>query len=432
MEAVMEQNKVVTMEENLALEYLEDFNGGGIRLGLENITLLMKALDNPEDKLQIIHIGGTNGKGSTSAFISNSLKENGYKVGCFNSPYLVTPRENIRINNEYINAADFLACVKKVTEAAAKLRQEGHEPSYFEVMVGVAFAYFYEKQVDFVVLEVGLGGALDGTNVIKKSLVSVITKISIDHKDFLGDTLTSIATQKAGIIKENGLVVTGTQEIEVMKVLEEVCQAKGAKLVVAGCNDVQVTSVTQSGTSFDLCGEHYQLGLIGAHQAYNCAIALEVLDVLKERGVQVGEVQVKKALLETKWEGRFEKIGEEPLFFIDGAHNVDGIKALQETIKALDKRYTIGILGMLKDKEVDEMLEIIVPSFETLIVTTPHNPRAMDAETLADKIRSYGKEVYETSDIHKAKEKALEVAKLHEDCQIIGFGSLYMIGELRG
>lgn len=420
------------MKEKLALEYLEAFNGGGIRLGLDNITLLMARLGNPEDKLQIIHIGGTNGKGSTSAFISNVLKENGYKVGCFNSPYLVTPRENIRINNENINEEDFLNCVTKVIETAKVLKAEGHEPSYFEIMVGVAFTYFYEKQVDFVVLEVGLGGALDGTNVIKKSLVSVMTKISIDHKDFLGDTLTSIATQKAGIIKENGLVVTGVQEAEAMTVLKKTCEEKKAKLVEADCNAVKVTKLTQDGTTFELNGESYQLGLIGAHQAYNCAIALAVVKELQEKGVQLEEAKVKKALLETKWEGRFEKIGEKPLFFIDGAHNVDGIMALRDTITALKKRYTIGIVGILKDKEVDEMLELIAPCFETLIVTTPHNPRAMNAETLGDKIRSYGKEVYETSDIHKAKEKALEVAALHEESQIIGFGSLYMIGELRG
>mgnify|MGYP002679021321 CR=1 FL=1 len=420
------------MKEKLALEYLEVFNGGGIRLGLENITLLMERLGNPEDKLQIIHIGGTNGKGSTSAFISNALKENGYKVGCFNSPYLVTPRENIRINNENINEEDFLACVIKVTESAKVLKAEGHEPSYFEIMVGVAFTYFYEKQVDFVVLEVGLGGALDGTNVIKKSLISVITKISIDHKDFLGDTLTSIATQKAGIIKENGLVVTGTQDIEVMTVLQKVCEQQNAKLIEANCKAAKVVSITQDGTCFEIAGESYHLGLIGAHQVYNCMIALEVLNVLKEKGVQLGKTQIRRALNETKWEGRFEKIGEKPLFFIDGAHNVDGIMALRDTITALEKRYTIGIVGILKDKEVDEMLEIIAPCFETLIVTTPHNPRAMNAETLANKIKSYGKEVYETGNIHEAKEKALEIAALHENSQIIGFGSLYMIGELRG
>lgn len=420
------------MEEKLALEYLEAFNGGGIRLGLENITLLMQRLGNPEDKLQIIHIGGTNGKGSTSAFISNALKENGYKVGCFNSPYLVTPRENIRINNEDINETDFLACVKKVTKVGAMLREEGHEPSYFEIMVGVAFTYFYEQKVDFVVLEVGLGGALDGTNVIKKSLVSVITKISIDHKDFLGDTLTSIAEQKAGIIKENGLVVTGAQEDEVMEVLEEVCKLKKAKLIVAPCDKVKVTSVSEKGTSFVVNDIPYEIGLIGAHQAYNCTIALEVLEMLKEYGTPIGEAQVKKALLETRWEGRFEKIGEEPLFFIDGAHNVDGIMALKDTIKALTKRYTIGIVGMLKDKEVEEMLEIIMPCFEALIVTVPHNPRAMAAQCLGDKIRSYNKEVYIVNDIHEAKAKALEVAGLHKNSQIIGFGSLYMIGELRG
>lgn len=419
------------MEEKLALEYLEAFNGGGIRLGLENITCLMKRLGNPEEHLKIIHIGGTNGKGSTSAFISNVLKENGYKVGAFNSPYLVTPRENIRINNIDINESDFLACVKKVTEVGKVLREEGHEPSYFEIMVGVALTYFYEKQVEFVVLEVGLGGALDGTNVIKNSLISVITKISIDHKDFLGDTLTSIATQKAGIIKQNGLVITGTQEKEVLEVLEKVCQEKRAQLIVAPCEEVVVKSISERGTTFVLQGEDYRVSLIGEHQAYNCTIALKVIQKLQEMGITMKETLIKKALAETKWEGRFEKIGDSPLFFIDGAHNVDGIMALRNTINALEKRYTIGIVGMLKDKEVEEMLEIIMPCFETLIVTLPHNERAMTAQCLGDKIKAYDKEVYILGDVHEAKEKALEVAKMHKDSQIIGFGSLYMIGELK-
>lgn len=419
------------MEEKLALEYLEAFNGGGIRLGLDNITRLMARLGNPEAHLKIIHIGGTNGKGSTSAFISNVLKENGYKVGAFNSPYLVTPRENIRVNNVDINPSEFLACVQKVTEVGRILREEGHEPSYFEIMVGVAFTYFYEKQVDFVVLEVGLGGALDGTNVIKESLISVITKISIDHKDFLGDNLTSIAMQKAGIIKENGLVITGTQEKEVLDVLESVCAKKKAQLIVAPCNQIIIDHVSAKGTAFRLQEEVYEISLIGAHQAYNCTIALAVITKLQELGIYLDKAIIKKALLETKWEGRFEKIGDSPLFFIDGAHNVDGITALRNTINALEKRYTIGIVGMLKDKEVEEMLDIIMPCFDTLIVTLPHNPRAMTPQYLGDKIKAYGKEVYIVGDVHEAKVKALEVARLHEESQIIGFGSLYMIGELK-
>ena len=421
----------IRMTEKLALEYLEAFNGGGIRLGLDNITRLMARLGNPEARLKIIHIGGTNGKGSTSAFISNVLKENGYKVGAFNSPYLVTPRENIRVNNVDINPSEFLACVQKVTEVGRILREEGHEPSYFEIMVGVAFTYFYEKQVDFVVLEVGLGGALDGTNVIKESLVSVITKISIDHKDFLGDNLTSIAMQKAGIIKENGLVITGTQEKEVLDVLESVCSEKKAQLIVAPCDQIIIDHVSAKGTAFRLQEEAYEISLIGAHQAYNCTIALAVIGKLQELGVHLDKAMIKKALLETKWEGRFEKIGDSPLFFIDGAHNVDGIMALRNTINALEKRYTIGIVGMLKDKEVEEMLDIIMPCFDTLIVTLPHNPRAMTPKCLGDKIKAYGKEVYIVGDVHEAKIKALEVAKEHKDSQIIGFGSLYMIGELK-
>ena len=187
----------------------------------------------------------------------------------------------------------------------------------------------------------------------------------------------------------------------------------------------------EEGTCFSLRDKNYEISLIGAHQAYNCTIALTVLEKLQEFGISLEEEKIKLALKETKWGGRFEKISSKPLFFIDGAHNVDGIEALKKTIEMLPKRYTIGIVGILKDKEVEEMLEMIIPSFDALVVTTPQNPRAMGAHALADKIKAFGKAVYITKDILEAKSKAIDIANHTSNSQIIGFGSLYMIGELK-
>lgn len=420
------------MQEQLALTYLEEFNSSHIELGLENIRRLMEVLKNPQDKLKIIHIGGTNGKGSTSQFINHVLQSGGYSVGVYSSPHLITPRETIRIKGEDISKESFLAYVERVTEVAKVLREEGNSPSHFEIMTAVAFLYFYEKKVDFVILEVGLGGRLDATNVIKQSVVSVLTKIAIDHKDFLGDTLESIAEQKAGIIKPNDLVVMPMQEPVVMQVISSTCKQKKARLEWVDTSQIHEVSVSQDGTSFRLGENTYTLQMIGAHQAYNCSIALKVIECLKQRGIiSITDEEIGEGISQARWEGRFEKLSNKPLIFIDGAHNVDGINALAKTIDALEKCYTIGIVGILKDKEVDDMLKIICPKFDVLIVTRPNNPRAMDEKILADQIKAYRSIVYEVRGIEDALKQAVELATIQEESQIIAFGSLYMIGDVR-
>ena len=285
--------------------------------------------------------------------------------------------------------------------------------------------------MDFVVLEVGLGGTYDSTNVIKHAFISVITKIGIDHTAILGNSLTSIANHKAGIIKPNGTVVMGYQQKEVEDLFKKVCHTKNAELTIVSNWQLCNIKVTTTGTSFVYKDKTYNISLIGLHQAYNCAIAITVLDKLKRFGINLNEDKLKHAFKITTWEGRFEKIGDHPLFFIDGAHNLDGIKALSHTINALPKRYTIGIIGILKDKQVTQMLDYIIPCFDTLIVTAPPTQRAIENLQLGEKIKAYGKTVHIAEDIVSAKQKALEICHLYHDAQIIGFGSLYMIGELK-
>lgn len=420
----------MTTEE--VLTYLEGVNGKDIKLGLIQIKALMEKINRPDEKLKIIHITGTNGKGSVSQFISQILQQAGYTVGCFNSPYFEIPNECIRINDEMISEDELIDYMKYMEPHIKELQKEGLEPSGFEILTALALLYFCEKEVDFVILEVGLGGLLDATNVINKSLVSVITKISVDHKDFLGDTLTAIATQKAGIIKQKGLVIAPEQEQEVMHVIDEVCHMKGAHLEWMKPDLIKEITVQEEGTAFKIGDIPYKLQMIGSHQAYNCGLAIKVIEVLREKKVlKVSDEQIQKGVYKAKWAGRFEKMSNKPKIFIDGAHNLDGIKSLAQTMKQLNKCYSIGIIGILKDKEVEEMLSVICPYFDALIVTTPNNPRAMAAEVLAEKIKSYSCKVYVDIEVEDALEHAIHLAAGYNEAQIIGFGSLYMIGTLR-
>lgn len=403
-----------------------------MKLGLETIRVLINRLGNPDRQLQIIHIAGTNGKGSVSQMTSSILQEAGYLVGVFNSPHLITPEECIRINDVQITREQFESYIEKLRITVEDLKRENIFPSYFEVLTALALMYFKDQGVDFVLLEVGLGGALDATNVIENSLVSVLTKIAKDHTDFLGDTLEAITRQKTGIIKPNGLVVTPIQQNCVNDVIEQACDQAKAQLHWMDPSQLEVIMVGESGSVFELKGIRYETQLIGTHQAYNGALAIEVIYTLREKEViRVTDQQIKEGIVKAKWQGRFEKISDNPKVFIDGAHNADGIKALADTIGHLKKSYTIGIVGILRDKEVDQMLETIAPYFDYLIATEPCNPRAMKAEELAEKILKYGAQVEAISEVEKAIKRGLQLAQMNRESQIIAFGSLYMIGKVR-
>lgn len=420
------------MNKQDVLRYLDGVNGKNIRLGLENITALTQKIGNPEDELKIIHITGTNGKGSVCAFISSILKESGYKVGCFNTPYLNEPNECVRINDERITDEDLIRYMERLEPSIKKQLEEGLGASGFEIFTALTLMYFKDKNVDFVILEAGLGGTLDATNVIKRSIASVITKISVDHKDFLGNTVGEIAVHKAGIIKKGGLVITPLQSDEVMAPIKAKCAELGGTLACMQPEQLEILQVSDKGTSFKYQDESYQIGLIGAHQAYNCALAIEVVNQLAmQKLINVSQEDIKTAVRKTKWAGRFEKIADMPKTFIDGGHNVDGIMALADTIEHLEKCYTIGIVGVLKDKEIDEMLNIICSKFDVLIAVRPNSIRALDENSLAEKIKAHGIKTYAIADVKEAARKAISLAKEQKNAQIIGFGSLYMIGEIK-
>ena len=417
------------MNYNEALNFISESHKFGMRLGLDNMKRLLELLGNPQEKLNIVHVAGTNGKGSTCSFISTILVECGYKVGLYTSPYLETFTERIRINNENIPEEKVANIISLIKEKIEIMTKEGYEyPTEFEIVTAMAFYYYFIENTDYVVLEVGLGGRYDATNVIDKSLVSVITSISLDHTGILGDTLEKIAYEKAGIIKENGTVFVYNQTNRVKNIIKEVCNEKNAKYIEVDFDDVIIKKSDINYQSFDYKKyKDIKINLIGEHQIKNSILALNVVEFILDN---VNLDIIKKGIEKTKWAGRIEKLSKSPLFIIDGAHNEDGAKSLQKVLdkNLKDKNMTL-IIGMLEDKDIDTVLEILIPYFNKVITTTPNNPRAISCDKLKDKVYKYNKNVTSMQQIEKAVEYVLENSK--KDDVIICAGSLYMIGEVR-
>lgn len=421
------------MNYNESLKYIEETHKFGIRLGLDNMKNLLELLGNPQDKLNIIHVAGTNGKGSTCSFISSILKESGYKVGLYTSPFLETFTERIRVNGENISQEDVARIVNLIKE---KTEESGIHPTEFEIVTAMAFLYYYEQDVDFVALEVGLGGRFDATNIINKSEVSVITSISLDHVGILGDTVENIAYEKGGIIKENGTVIMYDQDEKIKNVIKDICKEKNAKYIEVKFNDIDIKQSDIYSQKYDcsVLGKSYEnleIKLIGEHQINNSILALATIQTLKEdKGLNMTQDAIRKGLIETRWPGRIEKIMDEPIFIIDGAHNEDGAKSLAKSIqKNFNGKKLTLLIGMLEDKDIDSVLSILMPYFSKVITTTPDNPRAIDCNILKDKISKYVDNIVAKESIEDAVKYSLENTK--EDEIIISAGSLYMIGTVR-
>ncbi|WP_195940187.1 bifunctional folylpolyglutamate synthase/dihydrofolate synthase [Romboutsia sp. 1001713B170131_170501_G6] len=420
-----------------SLQYIEETHKFGVRLGLDNISKLLELLGNPQDKINIIHVAGTNGKGSTCSFITSILKEAGYKVGLYTSPFLETFTERIRVNGENIPEDDVARIVTLIKEKIEYMVANGYSyPTEFEIVTAMAFYYYCEQNVDFVALEVGLGGRYDATNVINKSEVSVITSISLDHVGILGDTIDKIAYEKGGIIKENGVAIVYDQSDEAKDVIKDICKEKNAKYIEVKFDSMKIkksdiNSQVYSCKIMNKTYEDLEIKLIGEHQVNNSMLALSVIEYLKEaKNLDINEDDIRRGLLNTKWPGRIEKLMEDPIFIIDGAHNEDGASSLAKSISKnfVNKKGTL-LIGMLEDKDIDSVLKIIMPYFDKVITTTPDNPRAISCEILKDKISKYVDDVISIENIEEAVNYTLRNSK-KEDI-IISAGSLYMIGSVR-
>ncbi|QUH20197.1 bifunctional folylpolyglutamate synthase/dihydrofolate synthase [Alkaliphilus sp. B6464] len=420
-----------------ALDYIHGTYKFGSKLGLENIKYLLSLLGDPHKKLKIIHVAGTNGKGSTSSYIHSILKEAGYRVGLYTSPYLEEFTERMRINGENIpkdKLANITAIVKEKIEGM--VNEGKNHPTEFEVVTAIAFYYYAKENIDFLVLEVGLGGRLDATNVVEDPLLSVITPIGLDHTEYLGDTLDKIAYEKGGIIKENSLVLSYPQEAEVIDVFRNLCAERNSKLFVTSFNELTIhkSTIEEQVFSVNILGNVYdniKIQLVGIHQIYNACTAIGAVEVLRKyRNINISDEAVLGGLYNAKWPGRFEVLQRDPVVIIDGAHNLHGAEALRKSIGALLKDYKITfVIGMLQDKDVEGVLKDLIPLMSKIIATRPANPRAMNAIDLADKLKVFGKETYVSEDIKEAINMAIEETEANE--AIIFAGSLYMIGEVR-
>nr|WP_317364745.1 folylpolyglutamate synthase/dihydrofolate synthase family protein [uncultured Blautia sp.] len=414
-----------------AREYLDQVSKGGSVLGLDNMRELLKRLENPQDSLKFVHISGTNGKGSVLAYVSTVFKEAGYRTGRYISPTLFSYREKIQVNERFIGREDLARLTAKVKKAAEEMKNSGKgSPTIFEIETALAFLYFVEQKCDIVILETGLGGALDATNVITTSVMEVITSISMDHMEFLGDTLGKIALQKAGIIKPHTTVVSAMQETEAAEVILDVCRKKECICNMVDPKQIEHISYGCDGQSFSYKNwDNIKISLMGSYQIKNAALALEAIEALRELGYQLNDNAVYQGMKKAVWKGRFTIISKEPFIIMDGAHNQ---AAAEELVRSL-KLYYPGkkfyyIFGMFRDKDYHQVIRLTAPLAEYIItVETPENPRALPAEELKKAVAEVNPSVEAAGSLRMAVNQVME--QIDKDAVIVIFGSLSFLGE---
>lgn len=419
----------MTREE--VMNFIDNSKKFGSRLELVRVERLCELLGNPQDKLKCIHIAGTNGKGSTSVFIHNILVDAGYNTGLYTSPFIYEFNERIQINNTPISDSDLTEIVTEVAEKVSLMVEEGYEhPTEFELITAASFLYFERKKCDYVVLEVGLGGSFDATNIIKNPLLSIIVSISLDHTDYLGNTVAEVAMNKCGIIKKDCPVLSYMNQPEdALSVIKETARKMSAPLTVADGNDLEILNCDLSGNRFSYRGIEYETTLIGQYQIYNSITAISAAEILRENGAVISSKNIKNGLNKAKWPARFEILRRSPTVIADGSHNADGMNAFVETAKKIMKEKPICVLGMLRDKDYDFCLRKLSEITDTVIVTEVDSPRRETVENLEKTAKKYIKTVYAEKENKKAIAKALSIAG--EQGTVIALGSLYMMNDIK-
>lgn len=414
-----------------AVEFADSTKKYGSILGLESIRNLMQELGNVQEQLHIIHVAGTNGKGSVCAFLSAALIEAGYQVGRYNSPAVFERREVFRIGETMISKEEYAAVFERVQTACEALKKRGcPHPTVFEVETAAAFLWFYEKKCDLVLLETGMGGETDATNLITHPVCSVLTSIGMDHMQYLGNTIEEIAKVKAGIIKKGCPVVALKQGDSVCEVIKNKAEECGSRCVLVEVPQYMQEAPIWGTTLQDVHYGSVHTALGGIWQRENLSLALAVLKLLEESGYPITKEAVQSGIAKTIWHGRYEVLQTEPLFIIDGAHNPIAAKRLKETIeKDFTNREIIYIIGVLADKEHEKMLRLLLPGAKAVFTVTPDSPRALDGEILAKEARKYADNIWHVPDIGKAVKMAKETAK--ESDVILAVGSLSYLKEVK-
>ena len=416
----------MTVQETL--NFIHRTSWMGSRPGLERVTELLHRLGDPQDRLQFVHIAGTNGKGSTSAMLASVLQAAGYRTGLYTSPHLWRVHERFRVNGADISDADLCAVADRVKPAADAMEDQ---PTEFELITAMALVWFAQQECDVVVWEVGLGGRLDATNIIKPPLAAVIASISLDHTAILGDTLAAIAGEKAGIIKPGTAVVLYGQSPEVETVVLDQCRRCGVPLTVTDPESAVVENRSLDGQIISYRNRRgLRLALLGEYQHRNAATVLDTVDVLRQRGLAVPESAVESGLAAAAWPARFELLRREPPVLLDGAHNPDAVDQLARCLEQYLPGQKIGfVMGVMADKDYEWMLRRIAPLAEWFVVEAPEGERALSSENLrkiAEEIT--GVPVIDGGSVENAVRIALERCG---DTPVCIFGSLYQAGTVR-
>jgi dihydrofolate synthase/folylpolyglutamate synthase len=410
------------------LAYIHHVQWRGQKPGLERISALMEQLGHPEQKLKFVHIGGTNGKGSTAAMVESVLRCAGYHTGLYTSPYLNRFNERIRVDGVDISDEDLEQTVDELRPIADAMEDL---PSEFELITAVAFQYFARKNCDIVVLEVGLGGEFDATNVIPCPEVAVLTAIGLDHTAVLGPTAADIARTKAGIIKEGGDVVSFGHLPEADAEIEAACAARHAKLWPVDFDLIHCKSLSLDGRIFDLGPlEDLKLPLLASYQPKNAAVAVTALSVLAHKGWHITEQHLRDGLAQVQWPGRFEVLGRHPVFLLDGSHNPQGMAATVESLQELfPGQKFVFLLSIMADKDVQQMLELLLPLAQQFFTVTADNPRAMPAQELTQRLLELGAAAETCSTIREGVAAAQGAAGY--DGRVCALGTLYFSGDVR-
>lgn len=421
----------------MIIDRIHEFNRFGMVLGLDRMEELLRRLGNPQDDLKVIHVAGTNGKGSVSKYLEEGLSACGYKMGLYTSPYIETFNERIRYDGADISDEDLEYYGQKVVSAAEAMVADGLDsPTEFEVVTAIAFLYFAGRQADITILEVGLGGIGDSTNVVKSPLASVITSISYDHMAQLGSSLAEIAVNKAGIIKTGCPVIANVPQRDAAKIIARKAYAMGSRLydisgIRAAVSDETPFSQKVSMELYEKSYSDVEISMVGRHQAENLKTALATLEILRKSGaVKLDREALYEGLKRARQPGRFEVISEDPVVIIDGAHNEAGAQALQETMaQHFAGKKILLVAGILADKEIDSIVKFLTKITDHIIVTEPDNPRKLAAEKLAEHVADFGVAAEAVSDVEAAVHRAKELADGYD--VILFAGSLYLIGDVR-
>ena len=411
-----------------ALDYIHGISWTFCKPGLERIGELCRRLGNPQDSLKFIHVAGTNGKGSFCSMTESVLRAAGYKTGLYTSPYIRFFNERMCVLGDPISNEELAEITEYVKPFADSMTDR---PTEFELITAVAFEFFKRRGCEVVVLEAGMGGLLDSTNIISSPLLSVITGVALDHVAFLGDTVEKIAATKAGIIKDRRPILFGGEDEAAERVIRETAVAKGSEFFSVDYSSLSINNSTLEGSAFDF-GAHkdMSISLLGLYQPRNAAVVLSAVDILRENGIEIPEDAVRRGLAAARWAGRFEIISQEPLIIFDGAHNAQGIDSAVGSIKHYFRDEKVYVLtGVLKDKDYRAIASRLSEIADRAFVMTPDSPRALPSKEYAEILNSVGVEAAAFDSIKEAFFAAREAAK-RDSVPLVCLGSLYVYVDL--